>query len=809
VKKELYEEQARLENRMARLGVDKFRDNFEKQTQKERATDTNPYQTVFVSALTPLIKAIEEYRQQAGTGKAGRRQTAVKLMEGLDNETLAFITTQTVLDRIIKRPDLTPLALKLANYIEAEIVFITLDQQKGEVHKEILGILNHNKDHKFSPQYVLGNLRAQIRKKYEGAWLEWTLAEKTALGLKLIELLCQSTGLFEVGMRKASNKRTIYTLESTERFGRWMEQLRSSFEVFLPEYLPCVIPPKDWDGLQSGGYHADTFAYPINFVKTRSKQHKKALAAADLSAIYKAVNTLQRTPWTVNSSVLDVAFYLMDIGTGLAGLPFRVMEYPTVPHDIENNEDVRKTYSKERARIRKQNNKTRMQRLQAWKTIKIAQEFRKYDKIYFPYQLDFRGRIYSIPSYLTPQGTDLAKGLLQFGEGEAITDQKARDWLAIHGANCFGLDKVSFEERIKWVKDNEGRILEVAQEPLDALWWSGADSPFCFLAFCLEWAGLREAEQRGEDFVSRLPIAMDGSCNGLQHYSAMLRDPVAGKAVNLMPSDTPQDIYGAVAERVNEKLHQAIKEPDENNPEYQNLAKIWLEFGIDRKITKRPVMVLPYGGTFQSCMDYVREAVEERGLPLFEDMGKERKAIGYLAKLVWHSIGEVVISAKLAMTWLRKVAAAAMNREEAVAWQTPLGFPVVQYYTKMHTIQIETMLFGKRFQPRLEVPREGKPAPTRQVNGVAPNFVHSLDACVLMMTVNEAVEQGLTCFAMIHDSYATTAAKSEQLAQILRQQFIKLYEENNPLTQFENDEEPPFVGGLDLSQIQTSKYFFA
>jgi hypothetical protein len=46
-------------------------------------------------------------------------------------------------------------------------------------------------------------------------------------------------------------------------------------------------------------------------------------------------------------------------------------------------------------------------------------------------------------------------------------------------------------------------------------------------------------------------------------------------------------------------------------------AHKWINFGIDRKITKRPVMVLPYGGTFTSCRGYVRAAVEERGCPDF------------------------------------------------------------------------------------------------------------------------------------------------------------------------------------------------
>ena len=67
------------------------------------------------------------------------------------------------------------------------------------------------------------------------------------------------------------------------------------------------------------------------------------------------------------------------------------------------------------------------------------------------YQLDFRGRIYAVPNYLNPQGPDFAKGLLTFAEGKPI-DENGACYLAIHGANCFGYDKVGLQDRIDWVQ---------------------------------------------------------------------------------------------------------------------------------------------------------------------------------------------------------------------------------------------------------------------------------------------------------------------------------------------------------------------
>jgi DNA-directed RNA polymerase len=69
-------------------------------------------------------------------------------------------------------------------------------------------------------------------------------------------------------------------------------------------------------------------------------------------------------------------------------------------------------------------------------------------------------------------------------------------------------------------------------------------------------------------------------------------------------------------------------------------------------------MVLPYGGTFRACMQYVREAVAKKiadGMqnPFGDQLGK---ATAFLAKLVWASISDVVVAARVAMDWLQKVA---------------------------------------------------------------------------------------------------------------------------------------------------------
>src|SRR5204863_4625565 len=66
--------------------------------------------------------------------------------------------------------------------------------------------------------------------------------------------------------------------------------------------------------------------------------------------------------------------------------------------------------------------------------------------------------------------------------------------------------------------------------------------------------GLKRYRAQGRDFRSHLPVSMDGTCNGYQHLSALGRDPIGGRATNLVPANEPQDIYQEVADHVSRRI---------------------------------------------------------------------------------------------------------------------------------------------------------------------------------------------------------------------------------------------------------------
>jgi DNA-directed RNA polymerase len=443
-------------------------------------------------------------------------------------------------------------------------------------------------------------------------------------------------------------------------------------------------------------------------------------------------------------------------------------------------------------------------RVRKGKMIMLAQAMnlaRKVDDIYFVYNCDFRGRIYCATTALSPQGPDPIKSLLKFTKGKPM-GESGLFWLAVNIANKYGHDKVDYEDRVAWVEDNKRAIEAVANDPLGEGYSFAveADKPFQFIAACMEW---RDADYgNNPEAVGHLPIGLDGSCNGLQHYSALLRDSIGGRQTNLTPSDVPADIYQAVADVTVRKLT-ALGNLGPSR------ASKWLHVGVNRKTAKRPVMTLPYGSTQQSARKYINEYVHDNIIKFGCDEMEAWNYAMYLTPHLWASIGEVVVAASEGMKWLMSASKKVAASGNLVKWITPIGFPVMQTYRSYDYITVETQISG-----RLQLKVHGAEAgvnPYKQSNGIAPNYVHSMDSTHMVMTINAMPEVDL---AMIHDDFGTHAADTEKLFRTIRETFVTLYDDKDHLKDWAEQQgdyefkDRPEMGDLDIKQVLNSEFFF-
>ena len=98
------------------------------------------------------------------------------------------------------------------------------------------------------------------------------------------------------------------------------------------------------------------------------------------------------------------------------------------------------------------------------------------DVIYFPHNVDFRGRAYPLPPHLSHFGDDLSRGLLMFAEAKPLGERGLR-WLKIHLASLYGFDKANFEERVEWVHQRLDDIYDSAENPINVSSQSSVTKP--------------------------------------------------------------------------------------------------------------------------------------------------------------------------------------------------------------------------------------------------------------------------------------------------------------------------------------------
>lgn len=860
-------EQLRLEHEAYTLGEERFHRTLERQMERGEFSQ-NRVATPLISALVPLMSSAITAWIDHQTTKVRRKHVALGAFQQMNPDTMAAITIKWVVNMLALRrtgtskesaPTVTEMAISVGGALEDEARFgriRSIERKHYEAH--IAKALAQRNGMTYKKAYMEKVEQSMIEKgELAQEWVEWNVVDSDVrfhMGIRMLELLIESTQLIEVKRMHAGDRKNdgeyVYL---REEWSNKLSERAYSLAGISPQFQPCVVPPKPWKGPQGGGYWARG-RKPVTLIRLGTKKAARRYRDVHMPEVIKAVNIAQRTAWKINPKVLEVANAVIQWKN------VQINEFPTTerqnlpakPHDIDTNEEALKAWKKEAAGIYRRD-AARVSRRMAYEfAIDQANKFSDYEAIYFPYNLDWRGRVYAIPAF-NPQSNDMTKGLLQAAQGEPVGEDGIQ-WLMIHGANTAGVDKVPFPERKQWVLDNEELILGVAADPLSNTGWMQMDSPFCFLAFCFEWAGV---VKDGVNHISSLPIAFDGSCSGIQHFSAMLRDERGGRAVNLVPSESVQDIYKLVSDEVEVALLRLSAhgsddwtevKTDEDTGEIleirrlgtKTLAIAWLAYGMSRKVTKRSVMTLAYGSKAYGFADQVREDIVKKAIDndqgsMFTSPGEASR---FMAGLIWDSVSVVVVAAVEAMNWLQRAAkllAAEVKCKKTkevlkpampVYWTTPDGFPVWQEYTIPQTRRVDLMFLGDvRLQATVNLADDGtnKINARKQESGISPNFVHSQDGSHLRKTVVHAHDKyGIDFFCLIHDSFGTIPAKAGAMFNAVRETMVETYENNNVLedfrdqfmeqlheTQLEKMPEIPAMGTLDIREILKSDFAFA
>lgn len=812
------------EQHMSVAGRDRY---LKRQEKQELSLQTSPYKLI-TGAIERVRSHLSETIETEMAKGSGRRFSWAEDISIVDPELLAYIGLTVCMDAVGRNSTRNSTLATIGHRIEMEVWAKGLREYDKKLAQRIE--TKATRDHDASRYRVKAVKIMAGKSGYVQP--EWHDERRVKAAAPVYNSVLAASEVFEAwtqGVGKKTAVRVGMTPEASDALAT-MEYEASWHE---PLYEPMIVEPRAWEDTTTGCYFDDALAASVQFIRKGTREQFRTVEyqlKRDSHVPYMdALNTIQRTPFCVNDYVMEALETCWNEGRVFGKFPRKnYVSYDSKPDNWEAmTPDDKKGWVGQSKAIRDMNRNVDGNRANMVQDLGVAQKMSQYEQFYLPHNFDFRGRVYPVPRF-NHHRDDHIKALFLFANKKPITESGGA-WVAFQVANTGDFDKISkksLDDRLAWVTENHDKIVEVGRDWEGTFdYWSTADKPFQFLAACHEYANWSE---QGDNYLCGLPIALDGSNSGIQHYSAASLAEKDGALVNLTPSDVPQDIYQSVADHVNATLKN----------DSSVFAKMWLDYGVGRKTVKRNVMTFGYSSAVQGftnqlkedLMNPLRDSVTE-GLiarhPFDMNGDNGQQAARYLAEQNWEAVNEVINNAGTGMRFFRDLADAMATEGKHMSWQTPIGFPVVQRYPKQRTKKLKLFLHDREHQQltrqQVSIREEVRNtvAKMKSKQAIAPNIIHSMDSCHLLITVNNGVVNNVKDYFLIHDSFATVPADTWTMFDVVRLSFIAMYRDwclyddlygrtHQLLTDPSRIGELkiPAKGKLDLDDVASSLYCF-
>jgi len=288
-------EELELENRMVRGGIDRYI----KQITKAAATGQESttlygliYQQKYIDQLSNMLnQAISDMQK----GTAGRHEIALKLLPqclsrlAFNEQTyinspnnwdaVSLIVLKNVINGISHRQTLNRLSVQVGSALEYEARFTYFRDRDKETFDKIAKRLHRGNNMPMTKSKYLYKRTVFVyyMKKKNYVWDAWNKIDRVHLGTKMISYL-EILGLVKTVNRRIGANKTIIYVEATDRTIKEIKNFNGINEALSPEYLPMIMPPRDWSyNPFVGGYYGKKYNQenrPEEIAKSLKKGNK-------------------------------------------------------------------------------------------------------------------------------------------------------------------------------------------------------------------------------------------------------------------------------------------------------------------------------------------------------------------------------------------------------------------------------------------------------------------------------------------------------------------------------------------------------
>jgi DNA-directed RNA polymerase, mitochondrial len=321
---DLLERQFGLEAEAVELGAERYRkerpmpwrNDTDKAAEQEEVA-LPPGRQLLKQIIVPVARHIEEAKESASAGRAGRSGKAMPMLNLMEAEAIAYITARAAINGATKRLSLARLATDVAEGLRDHLNYDSIKRNEPAFFRSLMKA--NQKAGNYGKTWRTKIRRAM--KSVEELLVTWSIADRIQIGTKCLELLVGAVpDLFEI-VREPNPKtgRQELVLRPTAKLTDWFERMHGRCELLNPIHLPMVVPPKPWTTPFSGGYLGGR----AWLVKGASRPFLEDLAAVDMPLVYKALNDVQSTAWRINRPLLEVMRQVWQAGSELGKLPRR------------------------------------------------------------------------------------------------------------------------------------------------------------------------------------------------------------------------------------------------------------------------------------------------------------------------------------------------------------------------------------------------------------------------------------------------------------------------------------------------------
>lgn len=646
-------------------------------------------------------------------------------------------------------------------------------------------------------------------------WENWSALERVHVGRHMMQAI-YSTGLFQFvdHITEVRRIKPVQSLKPSEALAKHLQKALESARSVV-RFPPMIVPPLPRTGITDGGYLTPWYQLRAELVTLKTPRSVRkwvveGLAEGKALELKAAMTKAQEVPYRINKKVLGVLSAAIARGQGEFGTP-RTAPAPKAEFPFDDVWDREKATPEDMQAFAEWKGK-----MHEWHTnertragqnagmvakLREMRRFKDYEAIYFPTFVDWRGRMY-FRSSLNPQSNDSVKGCIEFAEGKKL-GERGLFWLKVHIANSAGFDKHLPDIKAQFVDDNMDMLMDFYNNPLEVT----APDPDTTCTLYHALAAYVEAMEMEDprEYLCHVPVAMDATCSGLQHFSAMLRDEEGALHTNLKYNglDQKSDIYkhvGQIADGLKGKQTTDVV-----------IRSYWEQYAITRGMSKRPVMTFVYGSTLMSTIDYIMEDMRVDGMPVIADedgtvLYGHRKLVTPVAKAVRLGVQLTVPAAERGMKYLQSLVRAT---DYPVQWYNPVGMPVINWAEVREVKRISIRSMGR--VDALASVVTGEYDKRGAVSGIAPNFVHGMDSGHLCKVLANNTIRILPN----HDSFATHPCDVDTLHASLRYEFVEMYKEDlltslaSNIIMHENAVvDTPIKGNFDLTEVLESPFMF-